>query len=233
MEAVMQQHIFSIRLLVVLGALLTSSAVSAALVNLEFSFSFGATPASGPAPWLAAEFDDSIGGASTVRLTVSAFGSLSDADVTQLYFNLDPQLDPARLTFMRMTPEDADLGAITIATGVDAYMADGDGSYDVFLDLPTGGNGQRLNAGETLVYDITYTGDLSAVGNELTAASFFFLSTPGPGNNPGPFLAAAHLQSTGADLQGSDWVAAVPIPAAIWLFTSSLALLGNAVRRRR
>ena len=232
----MRQEVLRIQPLMVLSLLCVSWQSSAAIVQLDFTVSFGTTPANGPAPWLEAEFDDSVGAGNTVRLTIDAFASLQQADVTELYFNLNPALDPTLLSFVRQTPLDADLGAITVFNGTvpsptDAHRADGDGFYDFFFDLPTGDSAQRLNAGETLIYDISYSGDLSAVGNVLSASDFFFLSAPGPGSgNPGPFLAAAHIQSTGADLQGSDWVAAVPLPAAVWLFASALAFMRFGAR---
>lgn len=229
----MTHRLFGFRSLFISCAMLASSSAFAAVVELDFTLSFGTTPATGPAPWLEAEIDDSMGEADTVRLTITTLGSLAAADVTELYFNLNPALDPAFLTFTRVTPVSADLGTISVLSQANTYRAGGDGYFDIFLNLPTGGNAQRLNANETLVYDITYTGDLSAVGNSLSAASFFFLSDPGPGNNPGPFLAAAHIQSTGSDTEGSDWVAAVPIPAAIWLLVSSLGMFGFITRRRR
>lgn len=215
-------------------AVLAAMPVSAGMVTLDFDIRFGEVAPTGGAPWLQAVFDDDTGDASTVSLSITALGSLGAADVTELYFNLNPALDPTTLniTFNSITGGATPaIGAILPATGIDAFMADGDGIYDIRLDLPPppGDNSLLFNAGETLVLDIERTG-----GGSLTAADFYYLSAPGPGeDNPGPFLAAAHLQSTGADLMGSDWVAAVPIPAAIWLFASSLGMLGFATRRRR
>jgi hypothetical protein len=223
----MQQQRHAIQVLIVLASLFVTSQSSAVIVQLDFTLSFGDTPAVGPAPWLDAEFDDSVGDATTVRLSVDGLGSLQAADITELYFNLNPLLDPTALTFTRVAAQEVGtIGAITVSTGTDGFKADGDGHYDVRLELPTANNDAgRFSAKETLVYDISYSGALSA-------ADFYFLSASGAGGNSGPFLAAAHLQSTGADLQGSDWVAAVPLPAALWLFASGLAMAGFASRRR-
>ena len=215
------KHVF-----VAQGALLISAGANAAM--MPFTERFGDTPATGLAPWLTATFDAQPD-PNTVRLTVmaSGMGSLGMADITELYFNFG--LDPDDLSFARVPLEEAgNVGTILFQAGEDAYRADGDGFFDIFFDLPTSPDDGRMNAGESIVFDISYTGPISAT-------DFFVLSAPGPGvDNPGPFLAAAHLQSTGPHpYEGSDWVAAVPIPAAIWLFASALGMLGFAARRRR
>lgn len=213
------------RALLAHGVLLLSGGASADMVTLEFSVSFGETPADGPSPWLTAVFDDE-GSPGSVNLSITAAPTLGDADVTELYFNLDPTsgIDPGDLVFTEV--DTAAVGAVVIQAGTDAYQAGGDGSYDIWFDIPTGDEALRLNAGETIEFTITAA--------DLTAMDFYDLSAPGEGEgNPGPFLAAAHIQSTGVDQLGSDWVAAVPIPAAIWLFASSLGMLGYAARRRR
>lgn len=219
----------------VAAALFAGSAAHADMVTLSFGTRFGEVSPTGSGPWIQAIFDDAAdpGGASSVRLSVTALDSLGDADVTQLYFNLDPAFDPTALSvdFVSVSGGSSpEIGTVAVSTGINAFQADGDGSYDILLDLPPppGENSALFNAGETLVFDITRNDGL------LSAADFYFLGAPGPGEgNPGPFLAAAHLQSTGLDGEGSDWVAAVPIPAAVWLFASALGLVGYSARRRR
>ncbi len=78
--------------------------------------------------------------------------------------------------------------------------------------------------------------DISASG--IVASSFNYASTPDPVDPNGPFRGAAKVASTGSNtvlcnsLNGpigecSDWIGvAVPVPAAVWLFGSGLALLG-------
>ena len=68
---------------------------------------------------------------------------------------------------------------------------------------------------------------LASVG--FVAGDFNYLSTPADIN--GPFFAAAKVQSTG-DGEQSAWIAAVPVPAAVWLFGSALAGLGWMRRRQ-
>jgi len=154
--------------------------------------------------------------------------TLGAADITQVYFNLDPLLDPTLLSFTRIGGSGPPASKIGIEQGTDGFKAGGDGLFDIWFDLPPPGN--RFQAGETLVYDITGIG-------VLTANSFNFLSTPVDDTDPGPFLAAAHVQDTGLDGGGSDWIAPeppggiVPIPASAWMFGSALGLLGW-IRRR-
>ena len=45
------------------------------------------------------------------------------------------------------------------------------------------------------------------------------------GGGNGPFYTAAHVLSTGGG-PSSDWIAAVPVPGAVWLMGSALGLLG-------
>ncbi len=199
---------------------------SADAVTLQFTESFGTEPATGSAPWIEATIIQVDG--DTVRLTVSALASLGEADVTELYFNVGPGIDPTGLSFQSVDPGDgSNVGTFVPLTGANAFQAGGDGRYDIWFNLPTADNEQqRLSAGETLIFDISYT-------SNITPEDFFYLSQPGPGGNAGPFLAAAHLQSTGpAPFSGSDWVAAVPLPAAVWLLASSLGMLGFALRRQ-
>jgi hypothetical protein len=136
-----------------------------------------------------------------------------------LYFNLDPILNPTDLSIVNSGGTGP--APVSILTGVDAFKADGDGLYDIFVNLPT--STDTFGAGESLIFDITGIAS-------LTANSFNFLSFPDGGT--GPFLAAAKVQSTGIDGEGSDWIAPVPVPAAAWLFGSGLGLLGWMRRRK-
>jgi len=197
----------------------------AATVTFNYDLSFGAVSPDGPAPWATAVFDDG-GSAGSVTLTMSVAASVNLADITQMYFNLDPALDPTSLLFSRIGGTGPTAANTDIDTGIDAYKADGDGLYDILFDFPPppGQNAAKFNAGEDLVYEITGIGG-------LTASDFNFFSTPDGGT--GPFLSVARFQSTGFDTEGSDWVAAVPVPAAVWLFGSGLLGLVGVARRKR
>ena len=206
---------------------LFSLQASAASVTFNYTESFGSVPPDGPAPYATATFDDG-GTAGSVTLTMTVAGTVDGADVTAMFFNLDPTLDPTLLTFNRDGGTGPAAATTNILTGVDAYRAGGDGYYDIVFDFPPppGNDAAKFNAGEDLVYTITGTG--------ITADSFNFFATPGPGEgNPGPYLSVARFQSTGPDQEGSDWVGAVPVPAAVWLFGSGLLGLVGVARRRR
>ena len=200
----------------------------AATVTFEYTQSFGAAAPLGSSPWATAVFDDG-GSAGSVTLTMNATGTIGDANITQMYFNFDPSLDVTNLVFTydvaSTGPAAAGGGNNGIFTEVDAFQADGDGKYDILFDFPPPTGNTKWMAGETVTYTITSTDD-------IMASSFNFLSAPG-GNSAGPFLSVARFQSTGPNGNGSDWVGAVPVPAAVWLFGSGLLGLVGVARKRR
>jgi hypothetical protein len=208
-------------------ALLAAAIVApaqAATVTFNYDLSFGAVAPDAPAPYATAVLDDG-GSAGSVTLTMSVAGTVGGADITQMYFNLDPALDPTLLSFIRTGGTGPTAANTSISTGTDEYKADGDGLYDILFEFPPppGSDAAKFNAGEDLVYDITGIG--------LTASSFNFFSRPDGGT--GPFRSVARFQSTGSDGEGSDWVAAAPVPAAVWLFGSGLLGLVGVARRKR
>ena len=191
----------------------------------------GLTPA-GPPPYLTATFDDTMAGDGfDVRLTVFAanlFQQGNDGEsATELYFNLNSSLNSTLLTF-----DDINVSAIDqnkwslndIITGNDSQQADGDGLYDIKFDLPLprAQYVNRFTNGETLIFDIGYSGP-----ETLNASSFNFFSSPA--GEAGPFLAAAHIQNidgNGDTSAGSGWVAVVPEPVSSTLFIIGGATLG-------
>jgi hypothetical protein len=196
----------------------------AATVTFNYDQSFGAVSPDGQAPWATSVFDDG-GSAGSVTLTMSVAARVNLADVTQMYFNLDPALDPNSLSFLRISGIGPTAANTSIQTGVDNFQADGDGQYDILFDFPPppGQQAARFNASDDLVYTIMGTG--------ITADSFNFFATPAGGF--GPYLSVARFQDTGPLQEDSDWVGAVPVPAAVWLFGSGLLGLVGIARRKK
>jgi hypothetical protein len=209
-----------------LSILLSASAVRATTLTfgLDTPFNGGDDPA-GTTPWITATFDDVIDGdANTVRLILSAANLVSVESVVGWYFNFDPGLDPTQLTFTVVDNSAAVPNAIN--TGVDVFMANGDGMYDIHFDLPPpeGPFPSRLTAGETIIYDLSYV-------SPITVASFDFFSAVGGGQ--GIFKSTAHIGATGPTGESSDWIGHVPEPSTALLFASGLIGLALNGRRRR
>jgi hypothetical protein len=105
-------------------------------MNLDTEFSGGADP-QGATPWLVAVFEDQGGG--VIRLTMNTSGLVGTEYVSEWSFNLDPMLDPTLLAFSAIDISDVPgfSAATDIDTGVDAFKADGDGSFDILINLTT------------------------------------------------------------------------------------------------
>ena len=202
---------------------LFSLQATAATVTFNYTESYGAVAPDAPAPYATATITDT--GVDEVTLTMTVEDTVGLADVTLMFFNLDPTMDATALSFAYVSGDGPTPANTDIYLGTDAYKAGGDGLYDILFDFPPapGQQAARFNAGEELVYTIT--------GEGLTADSFNFFATPDGGN--GPYLSVARFQDTGPDQEGSDWVGAVPVPAAVWLFGSGLLGLVGIARRRR
>lgn len=188
----------------------------------EFS---GADPPQGTQPpaWLTATFDDSFGGANTVRLTMAATNLVGTEFVDDWLFNLDPVLDPTLLSFAAVGTQPA--SPIAVQTGVNAFKADGDGWYDILVDYTTSGAQDRFTANEVVTYDITYTAP-------MTALAFDYPSSTGGGQ--GTYDSAAHVQGIYQDESGSGWIGpnGIPEPGALLLIGSLLIGLGIISRRK-
>lgn len=212
-------------------ALLSVGPVNAATLQLDFDISFGdpldpdTAPPDGAGPWMTAVFDDgdTVG---SVTLTLSVAGTVGGAEVTEVYLNVDDAIGAGNLT-INSTGGSGPAAGTSHQTGTDAFKADADGWYDILFSMPN--NTDTFDGGETLTFDITATG--------LVASSFNFLSTPDPVDPNGPFLGAAKFASTSGCVTGpgqcSDWVGAVPVPAAAWLFGSGLLVLVGMAKRKK
>lgn len=147
-----------------------------------------------------------------------------------LYFNFaHGALNPNQLTFSNVSAASGTyatlLAASTSSTSDVGLKADGTGGFfDGKFAYSTNnflGNGQILSF------------QLSATGQDLAESDFRFLSLPGPG---GGYAVASHFQALpGSYGTSSAWVgtvAAVPLPAGVWLFGSGLVGVAGALRKQ-
>jgi hypothetical protein len=210
------------------ATLLLSPAPAVADVTYYFSTlipNSSSTMPTNPAPWGSATFQDY--GANQVLLTIDNTGLSASEFYSQIFFNLDPGLIPANLSFVEQTSS----GAFTPPTinhtpGSKDYKADGDGYYDVDFEFaPSGADDYRFNAGDSVTYLITISG-----GSPLSASSFNCLSAPGGGANVE--YAAGHLQGVN-DGTASAWTAPIPEPASGALLFLATCLWAGVRRMTR
>jgi hypothetical protein len=201
---------------------------------LDFDTPFSDKPfPDGEAPWLTAIFTTVSPGEVELKLEADlALGNF----ISDVYFNLDPNLDVSLLEFSAPTIISGDITPPSISTGEDSLKADGDGYYDFAIEFLQGNSEPpyRFDDLDVLLFTITSS------SQDIVAESFDFLSVQSGGE--GVWQAAAHVQGLGSDNQNSTWIGPgdgfhpIPEPATMLLFASGLlglAGFGRKVRKRQ
>lgn len=180
------------------------------LYQFNAPFTGDPDPTTNSGPWIDASFLDVTPG--EVLLTVTNVNLLSSEFVQGngmgssggLFFNLNTNDSPIALNFS-IVSSNGDFGPM-VSTGTNAFMADGDGKYDIQIDF----SNHMFSADSSITFEIT------GIAN-LTSADFEYLSDPAGGQ--GPFYAAAKVQGipgsvTSTFLEpGNPQVFSVPEPS--------------------
>lgn len=203
----------------VASAMFFSGKIRASEILYQFNTPFPSDPSPvGAAPWIDAFFSNATPG--TVFLTITNAGFVGSELASELYFNLNPNLDPNSLIFTLVSSN----GSFAIPSidhqNADSYKADGDGKYDMRLNFGTA-NGTTFTTGDSISYQITGI-------SSLTAFDFGYLSAPAGGS--GPFYAAGHIQGIPPNGSVSTWIepGGGPIPIVPVPEPAPVALLGLA-----
>jgi hypothetical protein len=211
-------------------AVMAGSPVAAATVTLGLDHDFSSTdsgaapPCSTCLPWIEVEITDIS--TNVVSMTIQASHLTEPEHLKDLFLNLNPAYDPSQLLFASPTVGAGSFDLPVVNIGNNAYKADNDGNYDIHFFFTTGGGPARqFEFGDVLSYQLSL-----ASGGNLSANDFSFLSNPNPDGPNGPFVAAAHVVSTGPEGEQSSWVAVIPEPRTMILGAVALLL---SLRRRR
>src|ERR1051325_3873471 len=163
-----------------------SPRVSAESITYNFDHTLTGVAPAGPTPWLTARFSDAQ--PNTVTVTLAASGLTGNEFIGQWYFNLNPTLNPASLTFTEIGSSGA-FTVPTVETGANAFKPDWDGKYDLMFDFTTSGDlSTQFSGGDSVTFSIT-----GIAG--LTAVDFLFANTPSAGHEP--LYGAAYIQTVG------------------------------------
>jgi hypothetical protein len=204
-------------LILVAALFLLFQPVSLKADTLTFNprFLFSGTSPTGSQPWLTATFSSDTPG--TVTLTMSSSFKDPGEFVTEWDFNLNPALDPASLSIIYNSGPSA-----SVSKGTNAFLADGDGYFDIRFLFPTDPQESRLKGTSTSVYTI--------IGDSITASSFDYLSYINGGE--GVYHTGAYIQGIPSGV-GSGWIGnsvRVPEPGILILLGLSLTAIGVASR---
>jgi hypothetical protein len=188
----------------------------------SFFFAFtnvydGVTP-EGSSTWVSTLFTDLTPG--TVQLTISANGLVNGEFLSSVFLNLDPSLNPTKLTFTYVGGSGG-FALPAITDGENFVKADGLEKFDIDFSL-----GQKADNVFTGNDYVTY--DISSTSYTLTAADFNYLSPSAA--NFGPLLASAEISGIpgAGDSTANGWIGPcqltpTPEPRAV----SLLALAGG------
>src|ERR1700722_15696263 len=172
----------------------------------------GSQPVGSPA-WVNSLFSDVSRG--TVQLKISANGLANGEFLSALFFNLDPSLNPNKLSFTYVTGSGG-FALPIIKTGANDFKADGQGKYDIDFTFSQK-TATEFTGNDYVIYDI------SSSAFTLTASDFDVLSTAAGGCYE--FLTAAEISGIPGtcDTTGTGWVAPggvtpAPEPHSLVLF---------------
>lgn len=211
----------------------------AATISLDILFSDGSTSPDyqGIKPWLKINTIDT--GLNQVTMELQVTNLTEPEFVKEWYLNVNDSLNLSAISFAASSRVGEFLDP-AIFQSTNTYKADGDGKYDILLsfsegnsDNETGGQNDRFTSGDILTYTVTYNGPAGA----FNSSSFDYLSQSSE-SSYGPFTSAAKINATGADNEGSAWIAAIssgqlPEPTtAIYALLATGLFLGVSRRRK-
>ena len=147
----------------------------------QFANVFAGTTPDGSPAWVSSLFSDVAPG--TVQLKISANNLANGEFLSALFFNLDPSLNPAKLSFS-LVGDSGGFTLPTIQTGANDFKADNEGKFDINFTFSQNA-GHQFTGNDYIIYDVTSS------AFTLTASDFDALSTAAGGC--AQLLAAAEI----------------------------------------